>query len=82
METYSKALFANFKIADLSTSRDGEFFFRFTADGQCLFERYTRPSGSRTLEPVLQEEHLQLPGWQVQLVHVHEALVQAIARDF
>jgi len=29
---------------------------------------------------VLQEEHLQLPGWQVQLVQVQEALEQAILR--
>jgi hypothetical protein len=31
-----------------------------------------------TLESVLQEEHLQLPGWQVQEVHLQEAESQAI----
>jgi hypothetical protein len=35
----------------------------------------------RALDSVLQEEHLQLPGWQVQLVQVQEALVQAILED-
>ena len=37
--------------------------------------------GPFTLEPVLQEEHLQLPGWQVQLVQVQEALEQAIVEE-
>jgi hypothetical protein len=46
-----------------------------------LFESSTRHSGPRTLDSVLQEEHLQLPGWQVQLVQVQEALEQAILRD-
>jgi hypothetical protein len=46
-----------------------------------LFESSTRHSGPITLDSVLQEEHLQLPGWQVQLVQVQEALEQAILRD-
>jgi hypothetical protein len=46
-----------------------------------LFERIIRLPEFRTLDSVLQEEHLQLPGWQVQLVQVQEALVQAISRD-
>jgi hypothetical protein len=46
-----------------------------------LFARVARLLGSRTLDSVLQEEHLQLPGWQVQLVQVQEALEQAILRD-
>jgi hypothetical protein len=46
-----------------------------------LFEDFTRLPGSHTLDSVLQEEHLQLPGWQVQLVQVQEALEQAILRD-
>jgi hypothetical protein len=46
-----------------------------------LFESSTRHSGPRTLDSVLQEEHLQLPGWQVQLVQVQEALEQAILRN-
>ena len=33
------------------------------------------------MDSVLQEEHLQLPGWQVQLVQVQEALEQAILRN-
>jgi hypothetical protein len=32
----------------------------------------------RTLDSVLQEEHLQLPGWQVQEVHLQEAESQAM----
>ena len=43
--------------------------------------RVARLLRSRTLDSVLQEEHLQLPGWQVQLVQVQEALEQAILRD-
>jgi hypothetical protein len=46
-----------------------------------LFESFTRLPEPRTLDSVLQEEHLQLPGWQVQLVQVQEALEQAILRD-
>ena len=46
-----------------------------------MFARVARLLGSRTLDSVLQEEHLQLPGWQVQLVQVQEALEQAILRD-
>jgi hypothetical protein len=52
------------------------FLLEKVSPGLCMLS--VSSQRRRALDSVLQEEHLQLPGWQVQLVQVQEALVQAI----
>ena len=67
-------------IAHFSTSSDDDFvyfYYMWSVSGST----FTQSLGSCTLDSVLQDEHLQLPGWQVQLVQVQEALEQAIVKE-